>query len=105
MNFGTATVAPGARRLLARGFFGGVKDKFEDVVDDVKDITGDIVDGAGDVLDDVKDGAKGAADAAGDAIDDFVGDIGDTTLDKEVMFDISVGKPGQRFNIFTDIIR
>lgn len=116
MNFGTATVAPGARRLLARDFFGGVKDKFNDVVDkagdiaggaldEVKDIAGDLVDGAGQVVDTVKDGVKDAADAAGDAISGVVEDIGDTTFDQEAVFDVAIGQPGQRFNLFTDPIR
>lgn len=105
MNFGTALVAPGARRLLARDFIGGVKDKLKGVVDDVKDFGGDVVDGAKGVLDAVKDGAQDAADAAGDAVDDIVEDVGNTTLDEEVVFDVSVGEQGKRFNIFRNVIR
>lgn len=105
MSFGTALVAPGARRLLARDFIGGVKDKLNDAVDDAKDFGGDVVDGAKEVLDTVKGGAQDAADAVGDAVDDIVEDVGSTTLDEEVVFDVSIGEQGKRFNIFRNIIR
>lgn len=105
MNFGTAAAAPGARRLLARGFFEGVGDKLGDFVDKAGDIAGDVVDGAGQVVDTVKDGVENAVDAAGDAISGVVEDVGDTTLEREAVFDVAVGQPGQRFNLFTDPIR
>lgn len=105
MSFGTALVASGAKRLLARDFLGGVKDKLKGVLDDAKDFGDDVVDGAKGVLDTVKGGAQDAADAAGDAVDDIVEDAGSTTLDDEVVFDVSVGEQGKRFNIFKNIIR
>lgn len=113
MSFGTATVAPGAaRRLLARDFFDGVKDKFNDVVDkagdivdDVEDFGDDVVDGAKQVLGTVKDGAQDAVDAAGDAVDDLVADAGNTKLGQEAVFDVSIGQQGKRFNLFTDPVK
>lgn len=88
LDFGSATVSPGAaRRLMTRGF----SDFMDGVVNGVKDV----VDGVGDAItgggDDGSDGLIGV-------VDDILEDIGNG----DVVFDVSSGTPGERFNVLTD---
>lgn len=101
---------------FAGGFVDGAKDLGGDiadgagkaaggVVDGAKDLAGDIANGAGKAAGGVVDGAQDAVGAIGDAVSDVVEDIGNTKLDKEVTFDVTIGTPGQRFNVLKDPIR
>lgn len=102
LDFGSAAVSPGAaRRLMARGF--------SDFMDGITNVIG----GAGKAIGDAEDAVTGVVDDIGDAIkgdddnddDGLIGTIDDLLEDianGDVVFDVSSGTPGKRFNVLTD---
>lgn len=91
LDFGRATLRPGAaKRLRIRGF--------NDFLDKVKDKAKDIVKDAGDEVEKIVDGAKGI----GQDIGDFFESVGDADLSNSVEFDVSGGEQGVKKNIFTE---
>lgn len=97
LDFGSVTVSPGAaRRLMARGF--------SDFMDGVAGVVNGVKDAAGNVIDDIGDAITGD-DNDGDDNDGLVGTIDDIIEDianGDVVFDVSSGTPGERFNVLTD---
>jgi hypothetical protein len=91
LDFGTVALDPHVSgRLMARGFL-------RDLFKGAKDLVSDIRDGIEDGIDDIKDGFKDVGDA--------FRKIGDAKIDKQVVFDVSVGTEGKRTNIITDKLK
>ncbi|KAF8475514.1 hypothetical protein BDZ91DRAFT_788213 [Kalaharituber pfeilii] len=72
--------------VKARGVLDWFKDKFEDI----KDKFSDLKEKFGDKFDEIVD---------------TLGELGDKTFDEVVSWDISAGQPGERKNIYTDILQ
>lgn len=87
LDFGSATVSSGAaRRLMMRGFsdfMDGIANGAKNAIGDVKDVTDEISDAI-----------------TGD--DGVVDDILEGIANGDVVFDVSSGTPGERFNVLTD---
>lgn len=87
---GSSRAQATTEKLQARGFLDKVSDWFKDKVDKTQEKLSGLKDKFGDSF---------------DSIINELGEVGDKTIDEAYTWDINKGSPGQRVNIYTDILK